>query len=341
MTTTTNGTFIPPAPPITTIASYTGLNVNTTGLLTQCIPSTTGIQKYPVFTPDSPDLFFLLMEAALRQQGITDKEQIFLSTLMQLPYKVQIQAKNLVNSAGQDKLEKLKHIVETQYCLPAEERLRKLLQTTSMGDMRPSEYLHHIRELQGSEQDKNSTLIRTFFLQSLPSNIAPLVRLMYDTHDLDAIAKAADNCINYCGKPDSQMANLNSLQTQNASSFDPQISLLSEQLNNINLKSSTSVDSKIEALRSEVDFKINNVLTQLSYLSGQLNSMQQAMSQQNNNRYSRPRDHSRSRSTSRDRGTRRNESQNRNGVCYYHERFGDQARKCILPCSYPRDSGNL
>ena len=40
--------------------------------------------KYPTFTPDSPELFFLLMEATLKQQGIIDTEQVFLSKLMQL-----------------------------------------------------------------------------------------------------------------------------------------------------------------------------------------------------------------------------------------------------------------
>ena len=33
--------------------------------------------KMPTFTPESPDVFFMLVEATLKQLGITDPQQIF------------------------------------------------------------------------------------------------------------------------------------------------------------------------------------------------------------------------------------------------------------------------
>ena len=122
------------------------------------------------------------MRAFLKSQGIVDPEIIFLNTLMQLPQRVQVQAKPLIDSTGKDKMKQLRDIVDSLYSMPAEARLKKLLESTSMGDMRPSEYLRHIRELQGSDSDRNSPLIRTYFIQSLPSNIAPFVHLMLDRY---------------------------------------------------------------------------------------------------------------------------------------------------------------
>ena len=53
---------------------------------------------------------------------------------------------------------------------------------------------------------------------------------------------------------------------------------------------------------------------------------------------SRSRSHSRGRSHSNTRG--RSASPNRSGLCYYHERFGSDARKCRQPCSFSPPSGN-
>jgi hypothetical protein len=56
--------------------------------------------------------------------------------------------------------------------------------------------------------------------------------------------------------------------------------------------------------------------------------------------------HSPSQPASRSNSRRRNTEHN-NGVCYYHRRFGDKARKCTLPCTHPKSfashphSGNL
>ena len=129
------------------------------------------LQTSVIFHHFIDNKIFILREATLKQLGITDPEAIFLNTLMQLPQRVQMQAKSLVADTCTDKLAKLKAIVDTIYSLPAEERLKKLLKTTSLGDMRPSEYLAHIRELQGSGSDPNSPLIRTYFMQSLPSDL--------------------------------------------------------------------------------------------------------------------------------------------------------------------------
>ena len=200
------------------------------------ISGNTGVRphsvKLPPFNPESPELFFLLSEATLKTAGITNPEQIFLYILIELPSKVQLNCKHLIAEQSSDKLQKLRNIVDHLYNRSPEKRLKKLLNTTSLGDMRPSEYLRYIRELQGEDVDSNSALIRTFFIQSLPKNIAPLVTLMSESSDLDTIAKAADKCVAFCSsgpKP-------NTVASMENTSIDLKLDLLTEQINSMKFK---------------------------------------------------------------------------------------------------------
>ena len=292
--------------------------------------------KWPTFSPDSPDLFFLLIEASLRQMGITDPEQVFLSTLMQLPHKVQLNAKHLVNENSTDKMSKLRAIVDGLYSLSSEERLKKLLNSTSLGDMKPTEYLRHIRELQGVECDKNSALIRTYFVQSLPKNIAPLVHLMCDSQDLDGIAAAAEKCVNFCAL-DSRNGSISNIVENR--SLDNKIDYLTEHINALRMDASSkppidSLQLDFQNFKSSVNSKFETISAQISTLNSQIQNLTQQFYQfqSNSNRFSRNRQ--RSRSFNRSPVPNGNSSTQR----YYHTKFGDRAHKCIPPCSYTGNS---
>ena len=86
--------------PIKTLANANMDNIQTQNAPSAAQPNITAQTqaasvKLPTFTPESPDLFFILLEKILQNQGITNPEQIFLCTLMQLPHNVQVQAKTL------------------------------------------------------------------------------------------------------------------------------------------------------------------------------------------------------------------------------------------------------
>ena len=238
--------------------------------------------RLPSFTPDSPDLFFILMEASLKSQGVTDGEQVFLATLMQLPQRVQMQARQLVSATiadEPDKLTKLKAIVDGIYTLPDEEKLKKLLATTSMGDMKPSEYLNHIRELQGATADKNSPLIRTYFMQSLPNTIAPLVHLLLDTKDLDSIAAAADKSLAYCNINPTTISAVTVTDPKEDVKMDPQIAALTHQINQIKFTQSQKRDqfdfeSQFSSFKSEMNRKLDALNHQMEMQMDKYKSLQ-------------------------------------------------------------------
>ncbi|MEL7426919.1 MAG: hypothetical protein AAFN81_28260 [Bacteroidota bacterium] len=299
--------------------------------------------KLPNFTADSPDLFFLLMEAALTQQGITSIDKKFLYTLMQCPQRVQIQAKSLINSTASNKMDQLKAIVDNLYALPVEQRLKQLLATTSMGDMKPSEYLHHIRDLQGAGADPNSPLIRTYFIQSLPSNIAPFIHLMQNNNDLDAIAAAADKSLSFC-KLQQQQTSVNAIST----TPDPQIVALTEQINAVKFRQQSTPDltgvirGELAEMRAESNRKFEAMQAQLNAMQQQITFLQSQHRfdyGQFDRRRSRSRGPGRGSFSSHSGGSnfRTENSSNQEQICYYHRKFGQNATKCSMPCNF---SGN-
>ena len=74
--------------------------------------------KLPTFDPETPDLFFILSEATLKQAGIVNPEQIFLYILVELPPKVQLNSKHLISEDCTDKLSKLRKIVHLKHFDP-------------------------------------------------------------------------------------------------------------------------------------------------------------------------------------------------------------------------------
>ena len=283
--------------------------------------------KLPNFTPANPDLFFLLIEATLKQQGITDQEQVFLLSLMQLPERVQIQAKGLVNDSNvTNKLQKLKDIVDGIYNLTAEERLKKLLSSKSLGDMKPSEYLRHIRELQGTNSDPNSSLIRMYFIESLPSTIAPFVHMMLESHDLDSIAKMADKSANFGASRNKTAA------STEVCSIDQKIDSIHEQISSLKFSKPTENVERtkilVDNLRTETDRKIENLASHFSTLTAQVNNIQQMLFQMQTNTFNPANRRSRSRSNS------ASSFSNNQDLCYYHGKFKERAHKCTPPCSF-------
>ena len=317
--------------------------------------------KLPTFTPEAPDLFFMLMEAANQQRGISDPFQQFLSTFMQCPQRVQLQAKYLISSSVPDKLDELKTIVNTLYAVPAEQKLTQLLASNSLGDMRPSEYLRHIRDLQGTGSDPNSLLIRSHFTKCMPASVAPFIEMMMSSHDLDSIAKAADNLTAINTPRVSAPISAVTINQQEA-----QLSLLTEQLNAMkyNQQHESGIDlvrKEIQQMNSNNSHQFKQLQEQINGLNSRMNSIQQQISY-NSQSYMQQHQPRRERSISQNRthhphfststtpspstppsataptsapGPSSARYQNFNpNFCIYHNRFGETAIRCIQPCSF-------
>jgi hypothetical protein len=67
-----------------------------------------------------------------------------------------------------------------------------------MGDRTPFEYLRHIRNIAGTSQDKDSLLLKSIFLERIPSFMRAIIAHMTD-QSLDYLADTADKIHNAIG----------------------------------------------------------------------------------------------------------------------------------------------
>lgn len=74
----------------------------------------------------------------------------------------------------------------------------------------------------------------------------------------------------------------------------------------------------------------NSVFSEIAALAKQMEKLTEKV-----DRLSRPRERSRSRTRHRSSSNRSQSSYKRFPQCWYHQKFGDRARKCVKPCDYP------
>ena len=82
---------------------------------------------------------------------------------------------------------------------------------------------------------------------------------------------------------------------------------------------------------SSLEAKVNNLTDQLEKLTSQFGKIHGTQSRGHG------RDRGRSRSKSQNRGSRdRSQSRNASNVCFYHDKFGNKAKRCVKPCSWQK-----
>ena len=295
----------------------------------------------PSFNRDSPEFYFQLMETSLNVQGITDEQKRFFQIFMGLPDDVKFKHRELLASNSPNKIKELKDSVAKSFSVPPEDKIKTLLASDGLGDRKPSEYLQYIRSLQGPNTDCNSLLIQHLFLKAMPQNIIPFITLTYEPNQLDDMAKAADKIINktnisvnavrsstnpfFCdSKPN---------PTSPVSTLESKIDYLTEHISAVSLQNS----NKIESISQKVNSLDDKVQKQYSEFNSKIQNLQNQVSQ---NLPIKKQTNSNSQSY-----TNQSSSQNDN-LCYYHSRYGDNARKCTQECprsiesSYRRNQGN-
>ena len=300
----------------------------------------------PPFTPASVAQWIKLCNYAFNAYGINDVDQKCYMLLTALPSNLQCDLTNLMvdepNVEG--KFELLRDNLIKLTDVPESTRIKSLLNQTSMGDRTPSEFLRHLRNVAGTSQDKDSPLLRSLFLDRIPSFMRAIIAHMTD-QSLDYLADTADKIHIAIGSG----TGVGSELSPTAPPFATPCPRQQQQLRAQQPLPSTEIITSINAL--QVDIKNNMAQSQaaadsLRDLSKTLNTLTYtftaAITQQQqqvttlqiqmsgnsarNNSY-------RARSTSRPRG-------NDSSLCYFHKTFGKKAIRCQQPCSWVNESRN-
>ena len=282
--------------------------------------------KLPSFWEDDIELWLAAVDHQFLLSNISTEQKRFSAILSALDYQVIRKVQNIIRNPGNQPYQTLKQALIKLYKISDDNRLDRLLHQTELGDRKPTELLSELHSLLGESCNVGpdlDKLLRKLFLDRLP----PQVRLILagsPQPTLDLMAQRADDIMATMATTPS----LNSNPTQ----------LLQNQIFERRL------DQLTDAIDASITFHKKN--------NSSSAPRDPQFSRSSHFHQSRPNDSSGPKfrpsrempSTSRQnhrfspRPTLRTTSKN---LCFFHARFGDQARNCRAPCSWqPRPPRN-
>ncbi|KAM8718585.1 hypothetical protein ACLKA7_001314 [Drosophila subpalustris] len=200
-----------------------------------------------------------------------------------------------------------------------ESKLWCLLQGGGYTGQKPSEILAHMRRL--SPDPGSESIIRSLFLSEMPRSVRPLLSVWNET-DINKLAKLADTMLDAVGK-----------STTYAISSSPQRMPAEDHAVNA-VGGSGTLNEISNSLRSLTQ-KFENMQKDVKRLQSS-QSRDQSPNRSRNQLRSPARDQQNASSGDSDRQADTQQST----LCYFHQKFGNNARKCRLPCSRHRETLN-
>lgn len=254
--------------------------------------------RLPPFWRQNPRLWFAQFEAAVAASKIGEEQKFNLVVPLLGNSDLEQIADIILNPPASGKYSTLKDRLISTYQESDHRQLQKLLSGLELGDQKPSQLLRKMRDLSGKLLSNEA--LKIMWINQLPAQIRTVLAVNTES-SLEMLAAMADKMMEQF-----EPASINAVSTATAYQENLQISLLSKQIEKLSLE--------IAELR-------NNQKNAESYRHF-------------------PRFPHRSRSRSRSRQHAHNEIKpgDPNGVCRYHFRFGEKARKCESPCAMKREN---
>lgn len=254
--------------------------------------------KVPPFWHESPEIWFAQVEAQFKLTGTTTDISKFNTVVGAVESKILTQVANAVlTPPANGKYENIKAQILDRYADTEHKKMSKLLSDMTLGDKKPSHLLNEMRRLGGANVTEE--FLKTLWLQNLPEQVRAIISA--SPGDLTVLAPLADKVFEVTD---------------------------THRVNSVNYPCSTS-----QARTSDV---CTSLETKIDALTKAIQSLQVG------NKSSRSR--SRSRSTARShQGNQRsstpagNQAKKVYDMCWYHYRFGTNAKKCSepeVPCNF-------
>jgi len=243
---------------------------------------------------EMPAHWFNVVEATFALNRITSDETKFRHILSNLdPTIIPFVTDLITDPPAHNKYDAIKTRIINAFSESKETKLRKLLRGQELGEDKPSHLLQRLRNLAGN--NCTDTIIRSLFLEQLPESARSILTISPEGN-LDTLAMQTDRILE---------------------AIKPQVALV---------KAGSTQSDTNNNVASGIQAEINEIRNMVEKLSTEF---KRGRSRSN----SKARYHNRVRSKSRDKTVSTNNSNNNNNVlCYYHSRFGDQARRCQKPC---------
>lgn len=250
--------------------------------------------KIPEFIPSDPELWFAMIEGSFTSAGITIDNTKFGHVIGALPPKYAVEVKDLIMDPPKD--EPYKKLKEALIQRLCSSQEEKTRQLLERAEIGDRKPSQFLRYMQNlADPSIKEPVLKTLWLSRLPRNIQVALAIAKDK-PLKELAAHADD-IAEASRP-----------TQ------PQV-----------------FESSSEGLETILNLKMSQLALNLQQELSTLRQEISAINDRSSRAHSREDRNFRSRSRSRSQGRPQERA---SGICWYHWRFGSEAKKCEKPCSF-------
>lgn len=250
-------------------------------------------QKLPAFWPTMPDLWFVRIESTFRSAKITADQARFDYILPALPEAVMLSVADILRNPP--KTEKYKTLKDALIERNSESQEKKLEKLLNYIDIGDEKPSSFFRSMaaQTTSLNVSEELIKKIWLQRLPNHVKGVLSVVED-QDTSKLMTLADKVWE---------------QTRPAQIFD----------------AASKLQPKPRSEPKTIEMQISLVTSQIEELTKKFNNF----ASYNN----RSRSRSRSRRPNQSGSSSSTNDTKKDGLCFYHYRFGNKARKCVEPCT--------
>lgn len=269
--------------------------------------------QLPAFMKDRPDIWFYLIEAEFAAARTRSDDVKYNSTLRALDHDTLNQITDIIATPPTtNKYATLRQTIIKRVAESRQKQMHRLLNDLVLGDKKPSQLLREMRDL--AADSVKEEMLHNLWVTRLPNTIRPLL-VISETLTLNALAEMADRLM--------ETVTLNEPTIKAPSNT---VAAVNQQHERPRTPPPSALAVQMTELQSAMAFCMKTILD--------IQKRQQQMSEE-------ARSDRRGRSLSRNRDRERRSS-SQQGLCYYHRRFGQDAKRCTTPCTYsaPMNQGN-
>lgn len=257
------------------------------------VSQVTEMVKMQAFYESDPELWFTVIESQFAARKISSEKTKYLQVVSNLNCTTAALVKDIIKTTfTEGHYERLKSALIAIYAESSTEKFQKLISNTEIGDMKPSQFLSHMKSL--ADSTISDQLVKQLWIQRLPS--ASRAVLSASNDNLENLAKMADKMWE-----------------------------VSDRFTISSVSKNTSEKSNFESI-TEILSKLTN---KIEALERKEHSSRRDSSQR-----------SRSRNRSQSKRSMSNGGKSEHELCWYHYKFGDDAKNCREPCKYTDKSKN-
>ncbi|CAH8645318.1 unnamed protein product [Heterobilharzia americana] len=266
--------------------------------------------QLPTFWAHRPSAWFSHVEAQFALRHIQSQETKSNLVIVSLPENVIEDVSDVLDDPAPNLYDRLKTALIKRVALTDQQKVQELFRDVHLGDRKPTQLLRQMKQLI-ADFNIDEAFLKQLWLQRLPQSVQGILAPFHKC-PLIELAEAADRAVD-ATKPNTSISAALSTATDSSKNPHPP---------------------------SAVEPTSFDVITHISKLYEELCSIRNEM--RSGSSYKGRTSRSRNRSASRT-GSRRSKSrQSQPRLCWYHKRYGANAKKCTRPCTFEANqAGNV